>query len=77
MLFYKPCESTEREKPQKLLFSDWNREKYIIPVTIQKIFQSTCKKKTGISKDISIYFLRYSLAMHLLENVINLRYIKI
>lgn len=65
----------KREKPRKWLFPSWNKEKHITARTVQKIFQSACKK-AGIKKNVSVHSLRYSFATHLLESGIDLRYIQ-
>jgi integrase len=53
------------------------KEKFIIAglITAQNVFRSA-KQKAGIKKDVSFHCLRHSLATHLLEKGIDIRYIK-
>jgi len=64
----------KNEKPQKWLFPSWDKEKYITARTVQKIFQSICRK-AKINKDVSVHSLRYSFTTHFLESGIDLKYI--
>ncbi len=62
-------------QPHYWLFESWTSEKHISIRTIQKVFDKS-KKLAKISKDVSIHSLRHSFATHLLENGIDIKYIK-
>jgi site-specific recombinase XerD len=62
-------------KPQKWLFAGQNENNHITARTVQKIFESTCKK-AGVIKEVTVHSLRHSFATHLLESGVDIRYIQ-
>jgi len=61
--------------PSDWLFPGDQIGKHLTERTVQKIFESACKK-AGIKKDVSILSLRHAFATHLLEGGTDLRYIQ-
>ncbi|HIC90998.1 MAG TPA: recombinase XerC [Syntrophaceae bacterium] len=62
-------------RPQKWLFPGAKQGRHISTRTVQAIFEQA-KTKAGIKKDVSVHSLRHSLATHLLESGVDLRYIQ-
>ena len=63
-------------KPEKWLFPGKDNQKHLTTRTVQKIFQSACRK-ARINKKATVHWLRHSFATHLLESGTDLRYIQL
>lgn len=64
-----------RPRPKKYLFEGTHPGEALSSRTAQKIFIEA-KNKAGLKKDLSFHSLRHSFATHLLENGVDIKYIK-
>lgn len=62
-------------RPERYLFEGQKRGSGYSPASIEKVLKESCKR-AGISKPVSLHWLRHSYATHLLESGTDLRYIQ-
>jgi len=62
-------------KPEFYLFEGQVRGKMYSPTSLEKVLKNACEK-AGLSREISLHWLRHSYATHLLESGTDLRYIQ-
>jgi len=62
-------------RPVRFLFEGQESGRGYSPASIEKVLKESCKR-AGISKPVSLHWLRHSYATHLLESGTDLRYIQ-
>jgi len=65
----------KRYKPERYLFEGQYRGEMYSASSLEKILKTACEK-AGLSREISLHWLRHSYATHLLESGTDLRYIQ-
>lgn len=65
----------KKYKPEFWLFPGQNPEKHITERSVQKVFETACRK-ARIIRPATVHWLRHSFATHLLESGIDIRYIQ-